>query len=113
MSRFITLSVALAACAKPAATTTCPVQPAPPPVAPVAQPAALMTPPPPLPAPEPPVTSGYDQPPPHVLAVLHAPTPPQPYVSPTHDTILLVSWVQYPSITQVAEPYLKLAGVRV
>lgn len=34
-------------------------------------------------------------------------------VSPTRDTILLVSWVQYPSIEQVAEPFLKLAGVRV
>lgn len=45
--------------------------------------------------------------------MLRAPPPPQPYASPTRDTILLVSWVQYPSIAQVAEPFLKLAGVRV
>ncbi|MDB4954961.1 MAG: peptidase prolyl oligopeptidase [Myxococcales bacterium] len=60
-----------------------------------------------------PVTSGYDKPPQNVLDVLHAPSAPQPYVSPTRDTILLVSWVKYPSIAQVAEPFLKLAGVRV
>jgi len=60
-----------------------------------------------------PMTSGYNQPPKHVLDVLHAPAPPRPYVSPTRDTILLVSWVQYPAMTQVAEPFLKLAGVRV
>jgi dipeptidyl aminopeptidase/acylaminoacyl peptidase len=57
--------------------------------------------------------SGYNRPPQHVLDVLHAPAPPQPNVSPTRDTILLVSWVQYPPIAQVAEPFLKLAGVRV
>ena len=34
-------------------------------------------------------------------------------VSPTHDTILLVSWQDYPSITRVATPFLRLAGVRV
>ena len=57
--------------------------------------------------------SGYDKPPQYVLDVLHAPSPPKPYVSPTGDRILLVSWVQYPPITQVAEPFLRLAGVRV
>jgi len=57
--------------------------------------------------------SGYDQPPQNVLDVLHAPPPPRPYLSPTRDSVLLVSWVQYPPIDQVAEPFLKLAGVRV
>jgi dipeptidyl aminopeptidase/acylaminoacyl peptidase len=57
--------------------------------------------------------SGYDKPPQNVLDVLHAPSPPNPYVSPTRDRILLESWVWYPPITQVAEPFLKLAGVRV
>ena len=102
------------ACAHPAPVATCP------PSAPAA-PLAAMTPAPaamvtetraPAPA-EPPATSGYDKPPPYVLDVLHAPAPPQPIVNPTHDTILLVSWVKYPPIAQVAEPYLKLAGVRV
>src|SRR5580765_6839138 len=62
---------------------------------------------------EAPAASGYDKPPQHVLDVLHAPSPPSPYVSPTADRILLVSWVKYPPITQVAEPFLRLAGVRV
>lgn len=57
--------------------------------------------------------SGYDRPPQNVLDVMRAPSPPVPYVSPTYDTILLVSWVDYPPIAQVAEPFLKLAGVRV
>jgi hypothetical protein len=34
--------------------------------------------------------SGYDKPPQNVLDVLHAPSPPHPYVSPTGDRILLV-----------------------
>ena len=60
-----------------------------------------------------PARSGYDKPPQNVLDVLHAPSPPNPYVSPTRDRILLVSWVRYPPIAQVAEPFLRLAGVRV
>ncbi len=57
--------------------------------------------------------SGYDQPPRNVLDVLHAPSPPRPDVSPTNDTILLVSWVDYPPMSRVATPFLRLAGVRV
>jgi dipeptidyl aminopeptidase/acylaminoacyl peptidase len=47
-----------------------------------------------------------------VLDILHAPSPPDPMLSPTRDTLLLVSWVRYPPIARVAEPYLRLAGVR-
>src|SRR3954468_16424760 len=57
--------------------------------------------------------SGYDLPPQNVLDVLHAPAPPRPILSPTRGSALLVSWVQYPAMAQVAEPFLKLAGVRV
>jgi dipeptidyl aminopeptidase/acylaminoacyl peptidase len=57
--------------------------------------------------------SRYDKPPQYVLDVLHAAPPPQPFVSPTNDRILLVAWVEYPPIAQVAEPFLRLAGVRV
>jgi dipeptidyl aminopeptidase/acylaminoacyl peptidase len=57
--------------------------------------------------------SGYDQPPKNILDVLHAPSPPRPYVSPTRDTILLVSWQDYPPMSRVALPFLRLAGVRV
>ena len=66
-----------------------------------------------FPAPAQTPASSYDRPPQYVLDVLHAPAPPNPYVSPTNDRILLVSWVWYPPIAQVAEPFLKLAGVRV
>jgi len=57
--------------------------------------------------------SGYNQPPQNILDVMHAPSPPYPSVSPTHDAILLVSWQDYPSISRVATPFLRLAGVRV
>jgi dipeptidyl aminopeptidase/acylaminoacyl peptidase len=57
--------------------------------------------------------SGYDQPPKNILDVMHAPSPPMPRVSPTQDSILLVSWRDYPSISRVATPFLRLAGVRV
>jgi dipeptidyl aminopeptidase/acylaminoacyl peptidase len=57
--------------------------------------------------------SGYNQPPQFIVDVMRAPSPPQPFVSPTHDAILLVSWQEYPSIARVATPFLRLAGVRV
>jgi dipeptidyl aminopeptidase/acylaminoacyl peptidase len=59
------------------------------------------------------VASGYDLPPKNILDVMRAPSPPVPDVSPTHDGILLISWQDYPSISRVAAPYLRLAGVRV
>lgn len=57
--------------------------------------------------------SGYSQPPKNILDVMHAQSPPMPQVSPTEDTILLVSWQDYPSIARVATPFLRLAGARV
>ena len=57
--------------------------------------------------------STYEKPPASILEVLHAPSPPRPVISPTRDNVLLVTWVEYPSIARVAEPFLKLAGVRV
>jgi dipeptidyl aminopeptidase/acylaminoacyl peptidase len=57
--------------------------------------------------------AAYDQPSKPILAALHAPLPPTPSLSPTHADILLVSRLAYPSIARVAEPYLRLAGVRV
>ena len=58
-------------------------------------------------------TSGYNLPPKEILDVMRAPSPPMPVVSPTEDSILLVSWQDYPSISRVATPFLRLAGVRV
>jgi dipeptidyl aminopeptidase/acylaminoacyl peptidase len=78
--------------------------------APVAPPAPASS---PAAAPVPALTSGYDKPPPPLLDVLHAPSPPVPYVSPTGNVILLGSWVDYPPMARVAEPFLRLAGVRV
>ncbi len=57
--------------------------------------------------------SGYDQPPKNILDVMRAPSPPTAYVSPTQDTILLVSWQDYPPMSRVATPFLRLAGARV
>jgi dipeptidyl aminopeptidase/acylaminoacyl peptidase len=103
-ARIIGLAVVASACANPAPIVPCPT--------PLATPVATPVAPPVVPPPAP-VVSGYDQPPQNVLDVLHAPQPPQPMVSPTRDRILLVAWVSYPSISQVAEPFLRLAGVRV
>jgi len=58
-------------------------------------------------------TSGYNRPPKNILDVMHAPSPPVPLVSPKEDTILLVTWQDYPPISRVATPFLRLAGVRV
>lgn len=41
-----------------------------------------------------------------------SPPPPVPYVSPGGEKMLLVSWVEYPAMAHVAEPFLRLAGVR-
>jgi dipeptidyl aminopeptidase/acylaminoacyl peptidase len=57
--------------------------------------------------------SRYMQPPKNILDVMLAPSPPTPYVSPSRDSILLVTWQDYPSISRVAAPFLRLAGVRV
>jgi dipeptidyl aminopeptidase/acylaminoacyl peptidase len=60
-----------------------------------------------------PIVSGYNQPPQNVLDVLRATPSARPSISPTYDKMLLISGTDYPSIAQVAEPFLKLAGVRV
>ena len=56
---------------------------------------------------------GYDQPPRNILDVLHAPAPPVAYVSPTRQAMLLVAWQEFPPMSRVATPYLKLAGTRI
>jgi dipeptidyl aminopeptidase/acylaminoacyl peptidase len=66
-----------------------------------------------VPAPATESASGYNQPPKNILDVMRAPSPPVPRVSPTQDSILLVSWQDYPSIARVSTPFLRLAGVRV
>lgn len=55
----------------------------------------------------------YQQPPEPLLGVMRAPLPPVPQLDPTGSTLMIVQQGQYPAIARVAEPYLKLAGVRV
>ena len=55
----------------------------------------------------------YQQPPEPLLGVMRAQLPPVPMRDPVGKTLLLVQQGQYPSIARVAEPYLKLAGVRI
>jgi dipeptidyl aminopeptidase/acylaminoacyl peptidase len=56
---------------------------------------------------------GYKQPPEPLLSVMRAPLNPALRLDPTGSTLLLMQRTQYPPIARVAEPYLKLAGVRV
>jgi dipeptidyl aminopeptidase/acylaminoacyl peptidase len=57
--------------------------------------------------------TGYQKPPQAVLDILNAPTPPQVSVSPAGDQIALLDVVRYPSITELAQPMLRLAGERI
>ena len=60
-----------------------------------------------------PTHAQYRQPPEPLLGVMRAPLTPSPQVDPTGRTLLVVQQAPYPSIERVAEPYLKLAGVRI
>ena len=55
----------------------------------------------------------YKLPPKDVVAILDASPPPMSIVSPTRDTLLLIEVQPYPSIEVVAEPILRLAGLRI
>ena len=56
---------------------------------------------------------GYKQPPEPLLGTMRAPLSPALRLDPTGKTVLELQRTQYPPIARVAEPYLKLAGVRV
>jgi len=60
-----------------------------------------------------PPEAGYRQPAKNVLDVLHAPLPPNVSLNPTRDTMILATLVRYPPIAYLAQPMLRLAGVRV
>ncbi len=55
----------------------------------------------------------YEKPPQAILDVLNAPLPPTPFLSPTHDKIVFAQPVRYPPISDLAEPMLRLAGIRI
>ena len=56
--------------------------------------------------------SNYDKPPQNVLDAMLAPSPPVPTPNANGDLLIMTSWLDYPPMTRVAEPFLKLAGVR-
>ncbi|MBA3242397.1 MAG: PD40 domain-containing protein, partial [Acidobacteria bacterium] len=55
----------------------------------------------------------YQQPPQAVLDVLNARVPPQGSISPTREYMLLLQGVRYPPISELAQPMLRLAGLRI
>lgn len=56
--------------------------------------------------------TAYQKPPQVIADVLDAPATPTVSVSPTRDSIALVTSSRYPSIAEVSEPILRLAGIR-
>lgn len=57
--------------------------------------------------------SRYERPPAEVLDVLNAPLPPTPFLNPKGDAVIFAKGVRYPPIADLAEPMLRLAGLRV
>ena len=55
----------------------------------------------------------YKQPPKEVMDVLNAPAIPAASVSPTRDRIAILSPLRYPPISELAQPMLRLAGLRI
>jgi len=60
-----------------------------------------------------PAQDKYRQPPKAILDVLRAPVTPQLQLSPTRDYALLVEPRRYPPIAELAQPMLRLAGLRI
>lgn len=60
-----------------------------------------------------PAQTAYQKPPQAVLDVLNSPAPPQASLSPARDRIALIDTVRYPSIAELAQPMLRLAGERI
>lgn len=57
--------------------------------------------------------AGYQKPPKEVLDVLNAPETPSVSVSPNAATLALLTPLRYPPIAELAEPMLRLAGLRI
>ena len=55
----------------------------------------------------------YQKPPQEILDVLNAPPPPTISVSPMRDYAILMQPLRYPPIAEVAQPMLRLAGLRI
>ena len=57
--------------------------------------------------------NGYQKPPREIMDVLDAPAPPLTSISPAKDKIALLEPLRYPPITELAQPMLRLAGLRI
>ena len=55
----------------------------------------------------------YHQPSKEIQEVLNAPPTPQISVSPRRDYAILIEGVRYPPIAEIAQPMLRLAGIRI
>ena len=56
---------------------------------------------------------GYKKPPKEVLDILSSPVTPTALVSPARDAMLLATGLRYPPIADLAQPMLRLAGLRI
>jgi len=56
---------------------------------------------------------GYRKPPKEVLDILAAPVTPVSLISPTRDTVLFATGFRYPPLNDLAQPMLRLAGLRI
>lgn len=56
---------------------------------------------------------GYQKPPKEILDVLNAPATPSTIISPSKDFILLTETLRYPPISELAQPMLRLGGLRI
>jgi dipeptidyl aminopeptidase/acylaminoacyl peptidase len=57
--------------------------------------------------------TGYKKPPKEVLDILNAPVTPAASISPTREHMLLLTGVRYPPLADLAQPMLRLAGLRI
>src|SRR5438128_5919156 len=55
----------------------------------------------------------YKQPPKEIMDVLNAPAIPTTSVSPARDKIALLEPLRYPPISELAQPMLRIAGLRI
>ncbi len=55
----------------------------------------------------------YQKPPAEIQRVLSAPTPPEPIVNPAGTQMILMERILYPPVADLAQPMLRLAGVRI
>src|SRR5947209_14906505 len=55
----------------------------------------------------------YKKPPAEILRIVNAPPTPEAFVSPTGDRVLFVERILYPPIAELAQPMLRLAGLRI